>query len=63
LGDDLTAFAKWLAPMRACEWVVYAKHPFAGPKAVLAYLSRHTHRVAISIQRLVSLDEHGVTFR
>lgn len=61
--NDPTAFAKWLAPMRACEWVVYAKRPFAGPKAVLAYLSRYTHRVAISNQRLVALDEHGVTFR
>ena len=61
--NDLTAFAKWLAPMRACEWVVYAKRPFAGPKAVLAYLSPYTHRVAISNQRLVALNEHGVTFR
>jgi hypothetical protein len=43
--------------------VVYAKRPFAGPEAVLAYLSRYTHRVAISNRRLVSLDEHGVTFR
>ena len=42
---------------------VYAKRPFAGPKAVLAYLSRYTHRVAISNQRLVAFDEHGVTFR
>jgi len=61
--NDATAFAEWLEPMRACEWVVYAKRPFAGPKAVLAYLSRYTHRVAISNQRLVALDEHGVTFR
>ncbi len=61
--NDLAAFAKWLAPMHASEWVVYAKRPFAGPKAVLAYLSRYTHRVAISNQRLVALDEHGVTFR
>jgi len=61
--NDLTAFAEWLAPMRACEWVAYAKRPFAGPKAVLAYLSRYTHRVAISNQRLVALDEHGATFR
>ena len=61
--NDVAAFARWLAPMRASEWVVYAKHPFAGPKAVLAYLSRYTHRVAISNQRLVALDEHGVTFR
>jgi hypothetical protein len=60
---DTTRFARWLAPMRQCEWVVYAKRPFAGPKAVLAYLSRYTHRVAISNRRLVSLDERGVTFR
>ena len=57
------AFADWLAPLRKCEWVVYAKRPFAGPAAVLAYLSRYTHRVAISNQRLVALDERGVTFR
>jgi hypothetical protein len=57
------AFAQWLAPLRACEWVVYAKRPFAGPAAVLAYLSRYTHRVAISNQRLLALDERGVTFR
>ena len=43
--------------------MVYAKRPFAGPAAVLAYLSRYTHRVAISNQRLVALDERGVTFR
>jgi hypothetical protein len=49
--------------MRACKWVVYAKRPFAGPAAVLAYLSRYTHRVAISNQRLLALDERGVTFR
>jgi hypothetical protein len=60
---DPRAFAKWLAPMRTCEWVVYAKRPFAGPAAVLAYLSRYTHRVAIANSRLVALDEHGVTFR
>lgn len=60
---DPKAFAKWLAPLRACEWVVYAKRPFAGPQAVLAYLSRYTHRVAIANSRLVALDEHGVTFR
>ena len=56
-------FARWLAPLRACEWVVYAKRPFAGPAAVLAYLSRYTHRVAISNRRLLALDERGVTFR
>ena len=60
---DATAFADWLAPMRKCEWVVYAKRPFAGPAAVLAYLSRYTHRVAITNRRLVALDERGVTFR
>ena len=60
---DTTAFAQWLAPMRKCEWVVYAKRPFAGPAAVLAYLSRYTHRVAISNGRLVSFDGHDVIFR
>jgi hypothetical protein len=60
---DATAFADWLAPMRKCEWVVYAKRPFAGPAAVLVYLSRYTHRVAISNQRLLSMDARGVTFR
>ena len=60
---ETTAFARWLAPLRAGEWVVYAKRPFAGPQAVLAYLSRYTHRVAISNRRLVKMDEHGVTFR
>jgi hypothetical protein len=60
---EASAFADWLAPLRDCEWVVYAKRPFAGPAAVLAYLSRYTHRVAISNQRLIALDEHGVSFR
>ena len=60
---DARAFAHWLAPLRKCEWVVYAKRPFAGPEAVLAYLSRYTHRVAISNSRLVAMDEQGVTFR
>ena len=62
LADD-EAFAAALAPLRCCEWVVYAKRPFAGPKAVLAYLSRYTHRVAISNSRLVALDDDGVTFK
>jgi len=61
--SDANAFASWLAPMRRCEWVVYAKRPFAGPAAVLAYLSRYTHRVAIANSRLISMDERGVTFR
>ncbi len=60
---DADAFADWLMPLRQCEWVVYAKRPFAGPEAVLAYLSRYTHRVAISNSRLLALDDHGVTFR
>ena len=60
---DARAFAAWLAPLREVEWVVYAKRPFAGPAAVLAYLSRYTHRVAISNRRLLALDERGVTFR
>ena len=60
---DTQAFTQWLAPLHQCEWVVYAKRPFAGPEAVLAYLSRYTHRVAISNSRLIALDERGVTFR
>jgi hypothetical protein len=60
---DPQAFARWLAPLRKIEWVVYAKRPFAGPEAVLAYLSRYTHRVAIANSRLVSMDERGVTFK
>jgi hypothetical protein len=60
---DARTFARWLAPLRQCEWVVYAKRPFAGPEAVLAYLSRYTHRVAFSNSRLVGMDERGITFR
>ncbi len=60
---DRAAFTAHLAPLRRAEWVVYAKRPFAGPQAVLAYLARYTHRVAISNSRLVSLDDRGVTFR
>ena len=68
LGDlaplaDKPAFDATLAPLRRSEWVVYAKRPFAGPKAVLAYLSRYTHRVAISNSRLIALDEKSVTFK
>ncbi len=57
------AFLTHLAPLRTKNWFVYAKAPFAGPEAVLAYLARYTHRVAISNSRLVALDERGVTFR
>jgi hypothetical protein len=57
------AFAAYLAPLRKVEWAVYAKRPFAGPQAVLAYLSRYTHRVAIANSRLIAFDDTGVTFR
>ena len=57
------AFAAFLAPLKKTNWFVYAKPPFAGPEAVLAYLARYTHRVAISNRRLVALDADGVTFR
>jgi hypothetical protein len=57
------AFAAYLAPLRKIEWVVYSKRPFGGPDAVLAYLSRYTHRVAISNSRLAAFDRNGVTFK
>ena len=57
------AFAAHLAPLKRKNWFVYAKPPFAGPEAVLAYLARYTHRVAIANSRLMALDERGVTFR
>jgi hypothetical protein len=60
---DPKAFATHLAPLRQTNWFVYAKPPFAGPQAVLAYLARYTHRVAISNRRLVALDPDRVTFR
>jgi len=60
---DRRVFLRLIAKMRQKNWVVYAKPPFAGPAAVLAYLSRYTHRVAISNRRLISLDDSGVTFR
>src|SRR5258708_4983186 len=60
---DPQAFATHLAPLRRTEWVVYAKRPFGGPEAVLAYLSRYTHRVAIANSRLIACDRTGVTFR
>jgi putative transposase/transposase-like zinc-binding protein len=61
--NDRSAFAVFLAPLRRTNWFVYAKPPFAGPEAVLAYLSRYTHRVAISNSRLIALNEAGVAFR
>jgi putative transposase/transposase-like zinc-binding protein len=60
---DRRAFKRFLAPLRKIEWVVYTKNPFAGPQQVLRYLSRYTHRVAISNRRLVSVDDNGVAFR
>ena len=60
---DATAFKRYLDPLSKVEWVVYAKEPFARPDQVLAYLSRYTHRVAISNSRLVSADHKGVTFK
>src|SRR5512146_2336081 len=57
------AFVAYLAPLRRAEWVVYAKRPFGGPQAVLAYLSRYTHRVAIANSRLIARDRAGVSFR
>ena len=60
---DRSAFLRHLSPVRKKRWIVYAKPPFAGPEAVLAYLSRYTHRVAISNSRLLRFDETGVTFR
>jgi hypothetical protein len=60
---DAKAFAAYLASLRKTEWVVYSKRPFGGPAAVLAYLSRYTHCVAISNSRLIDVDDHGVTFK
>jgi Putative transposase/Transposase zinc-binding domain len=60
---DRRAFLRYLSPVRKKRWVVYAKPPFAGPGAVLAYLSRYTHRVAISNSRLIQFADDGVTFR
>lgn len=60
---DPDAFASHLAPLRKIHWVVYAKQPFGGPEAVLAYLSRYTHRIAISNHRLISADANSVAFR
>jgi hypothetical protein len=60
---DRRTFLRHLAPVRKRRWVVYAKQPFAGPEAVLAYLPRCTHRIAISNRRLVAFDGNSVTFR
>ena len=60
---DARAFRRHVSPVRKKRWVVYAKPPFGGPEAVLAYLSRYTHRVAISNRRLLAFDGQGVTLR
>jgi len=60
---DAQSFSTFLAPLCKTEWVVYSKRPFGGPEAVLAYLSRYTHRVAIANSRLISVDDAGVTFK
>jgi Putative transposase/Transposase zinc-binding domain len=60
---DGKAFATFLAPLKTMRWFVYSKRPFAGPKAVLAYLSRYTHRVALSNRRLIAADANSVTFK
>jgi len=60
---DVNAFKSFLRPVRRSKWFVYAKRPFAGPKAVLAYLSRYTHRVAIANSRLIRADDKTVTFK
>jgi Putative transposase/Transposase zinc-binding domain len=61
--DHTRAFKAFLAPLRRIKWYVHGKPPFGGPKAVLAYLSRYTHRVAISNSRLIAADRNGVTFK
>jgi hypothetical protein len=60
---DAKAFAAFLAPLRRTKWFVYCKRPFAGPRSVLAYLSRYTHRIAISNRRLIAAGADSVTFK
>jgi hypothetical protein len=60
---DFKTFAGWMSGLREIEWVTYAKRPFGGPEPVLAYLSRYTHRIAISNRRLLAWDDTGVTFK
>jgi len=56
-------FKRFIAPLRRIKWVVYCKAPFAGPEQVLRYLSRYTHRVAISNRRLMAADDGAIAFR
>ena len=60
---DKRAFKRFIGPLRHIKWVVYCKAQFAGPQQVLRYLSRYTHRVAISNRRLVAVDDTGIAFR
>ena len=57
------SFLRHIAPTRKINWKVYAKPPFAGPEQVLKYVARYTHRVAISNDRLLGLDDGKVQFR
>jgi hypothetical protein len=59
---DPQAFGTYLAPLRHCEWVVYAKKPFGSAQRVLDYLGRYTHRVAISNNRLLSMAHDQITY-
>jgi Putative transposase/Transposase zinc-binding domain len=61
--SDKRTFKRFIGPLRHIKWVVYCKAPFAGPKQVLRYLSRYTHRVAISNRRLITADDAGIAFR
>ena len=61
--SERDAFRRYLAPLRKAEWVVFAKPPFAGPRQVLDYVGRYTHRVAISNNRLIDIEDGAVRFR
>src|SRR5205823_3006095 len=60
---ERSAFTQLLSRAQACEWVVYAKRPFAGPQQVLDYVGRYTHRVAICNHRLLNIDNDQVSFQ
>jgi hypothetical protein len=60
---DKRTFKRFIAPLRRIKWVVYCKAPFAGPEQVLRYISRYTHRVAISNRRLIAADDGAIAFR
>ena len=63
LSETVEGFTAFLTPLRKTRWYVYGKRPFAGPEAVLAYLSRYTHRVAIANSRLLAFDKNTVCFK